>query len=1386
MSGSRLVVTRGPERDVAEWVPNTGAVTEPVPPVSGVTPPRPPPRDYHVGPGRRPTLLIGMVAAFLVLGVVAIFVGPKPARPIEAELVATIADLSPVHAGVTAGGETVRELRRLADGDVIETDADGRARVRLDTGANVVLDGATKLAIMADGVRLEKGRLFVQGSGAPTRLELGDGATVRMVGGAAGVERTDKTKVYVATGELVARAGDKESTVKVGETVTFEGGSAKVAPERGYDDWTGGLASPWGATGVPRRAVGELWGRSRPGDAGSPLTVRKHEVDAIIRGELAETRVRTTFFNAGQSPVTGDFRIALPPTAIVSGFAVVRGDARRDGRVALAKRGAERGQLDDGGQGDVLEWAGEGWARGSLPGLSPGLTVTVEVAYTEWLPVRIKQKSHLVQYRYPLAGEREATPIGELFVRVDAGPAGATRLAAGMGARSSGAVVELRKSDFVASADFVVDAEIPEVLPRARAYVALGQTEDDDATVLVRTEAPRLEGVEAGVTLAIVVDASASMDPALFAASRAFVESLVRGLGPKDRAVVIATDTGVYPVGPKEVGAVDAGRKSAILAALGSVTLGGATDIGRAIEAGADALPADAPSAMVVYVGDGWPSVGDRSAEAIRARLARRSRGVPRLGAVLVGPSANRAAMGALVRGSGPILEIADSETAAEAAVSLLERALVPTVTGVEIDLGPRVIRAYPRGDVAATQGSTVTVVGKLTGEPPKDLTLVYRTGTEKRGDVVPLTIQQAASTADIHRRWADARAQSMALAGRGREAVTDAALKAGLLTPWTAWTTTSASEYVPTSINQRVLDLALHGYAGLSAAVDAGRPPVGTMPGDEESVFGSIEGSIEGAVAHSSVATIEAAMGQLRACRDARAALRPDLPGAIEIALEVDGDGQATGVKVNGAGDEPLARCVTTVIESLTYPRAGETAKIEVRHTIVWPPPPALRGKKCSPTSTLPVALRRGVWVERIRTAGPLPTYAEARASCELATWTAKRTLLELAIEAQTGLGILSFAEGIEREGDLEAAAFLRKEALRHATIPEMWQVRQHLMAHEVLPRAKFEERYAKAKDDKERLGVVRTFLVFAPHSSVLRERLLGLLAALGEKETLADEVRRLRVDPLAEAPLLADAASGLRAVGLEAEARRTFGEIAERATSDPWALALLGDRLRNEGFFEDAAAAYTSLLELVPGDGASELRMALADAGAGRIDLALRELGRVARTGGRTGQTDISTLAERAAFVLAHQASATPGLPEAERAALARATAELTPPPRGQVFFVTWPAADRNAPGISIERGAAKPAGPGAPPAREASPAEAIAARIGLASLIAAPGGSGDIILVISRARPVPPGQSAGKARVATFVDDKLVTTDVDLPRLPEEPVNLRWTGTTFEVAR
>jgi tetratricopeptide (TPR) repeat protein len=159
----------------------------------------------------------------------------------------------------------------------------------------------------------------------------------------------------------------------------------------------------------------------------------------------------------------------------------------------------------------------------------------------------------------------------------------------------------------------------------------------------------------------------------------------------------------------------------------------------------------------------------------------------------------------------------------------------------------------------------------------------------------------------------------------------------------------------------------------------------------------------------------------------------------------------------------------------------------------------------------------------------------------------------------------------------------------------------------------------HKKAKSDEGRLEVVRRFLRLAPHNPLARRYLLAALEALDMKDALVAELEAMRAEPFIDAGLLAEGASALRRIGFDEEGRRLFGELIERAPGDPWTLAYVGDRLRAEKLFDEACTVYESLERALPNDAAVTLRMALAHAGAGRLDVATRLLDRVTQTGGR-----------------------------------------------------------------------------------------------------------------------------------------------------------------------
>jgi tetratricopeptide (TPR) repeat protein len=1234
---------------------------------------------HQAGPLPLVALLLAMAASLVI--------GGRSCSSQRVQLASTVADLKPVHAGVTVSGERVQWLRRVGLGDRLATDQEGRARLRLDDGTTAVLDRDTSLVLTAKGFRLEQGRAHITSpTGSHPELQLAD-LTVLISGSSAALElRGERQSVFSADGELTLRSkGSSELRAKAGETARMVEGKLKVGPERTYDDWTHGLARPWAARGTPRRSLGELWG-SAAGDSetdgsGSPLTIRAHTVTASIDRELAHTSTQTVFFNAGSSSVSGDFRIALPPGALVSSFAIKRAGELKTASIALAARGKQ--ELTS--SGGALEWAGDGWLRCSLPDIAAGEELEVKVQYVEWLSPRRSGQGQLVQYRYPLAGDGEAPLIGEFLARIDASPSAPTAVAAGYGARSEGGVVTVRRSDFRPAADLVVEVQSQRTHDRARLYLAPPSQQDPSAgaAVLLRTELPAAAPTD-GVTLALVMDTSGSIEPALLDAERALVEGLLAGLGARDRVLVLSADQTTRAVGPDKLGPVDAARRRAVSLALGQLSPGGASDLGRALEAAADALPADAPAGMVVYIGDGWATLGDSTADAIAARLARRDAGPPRLGAVALGPLANRRMLSALTRGSGPLYEIADSEQAARVAIELMSDALRPALASVAVDMGPEVDQVYPRTPRAIPAGETLTVVGRVRGAPPKSVVLRYRDSRGFHEETRVVEVLRASDPDEIRRRWAAERVEEIVLRGKGREAATDVALKASLVTPWTALRVGGAGEYIGRPFETRVLDLASDGASLLGPVLASPGDLSGTLAAfDHETASAS---SLAEALEQAADRVLDEAQAAVRACRDSRAALRPELAGALDVTFTIDGDGLPHDVAVKGASaaadDAALNRCVKLVIEGLRFPATGAGARVKIARIVPLPPAPGELGpRKCSQVSRLPMPLRRGAWWTRLNQNEASAVYAQAKRQCELATWTDRRALLELMLIHQLdGAARVELAKRLELQGEADAAQLLRREAVRRVRSPdELTQVRRALLGSERYPGTVFEERYQAAGSDPDRLGVVRRFLALAPHDSRLRRRLLALLEAMNRPAEVAELARQLRGDPFADALLLADAASALRRTGADDEARRTFGELSERAAKDPWVRGLLGDRLRAEGWFDEAAEAYAALEELVPDDARATVRSALAHAGAGRLDIAERLLTRVARSGGRSGDGELGELARQLGRIMAESVLADgPLKPSPEEVArLRHLLLELSQAETGSVLLVRAEAA-------------------------------------------------------------------------------------------------------------
>jgi tetratricopeptide (TPR) repeat protein len=1175
---------------------------------------------------RRSVLLLTLLLLALVGGC---------EKPPPATLSAvTVGDVFAVHAAVHVGQQEVYGQLRVSDGDTVSTGPEGRARLRLDDGTLLAVDASTRFSLRGARVELQQGRLFVQtGNASRSELALDDLSLTASQSAVALEHRDGKRRIYCAQGELqLAHAGTIQR-LGSGESAQLENGKLSVAPEKAFDDWTGGLAVPWSSPVGEKSAIPEVRSQNDEADPGTPLVIRAHHVHVELDGELALTKTRTTYFNGGAAGARAHVRLALPLGAILRRVAQDSPSGSSEASVGVAAGPSRTTQ----GSWRGLEWAGGGWLVGDLGPVNAGQTLDLELEYVEWLSAR----SGRTAYRYPMAGGENPPLVSELNIEINASARHPQWVTASSGANLSAKQLVYRRADVRPTGDVMVEwLTPPSRNPSVRAYVTEAAN-GEDPYVMLRTEVP--EKSQAGVTFALVVDSSMSVGPAALETSRAVVDAILDGLGPSDSVVAFAADQGIRALGPAAPQPVTPALRAEVKSALGSLRAAGASNLGVALQHAADVLDApsraeNAGSGMVVYVGDGRPTVGEPNMAKIRRLLGRRA-GLPRLSSIAIGAGADRWALAKLVQGIGSMYEVGDRTEAARAGAGLLAEALQPTLRDVQFDLGPSFDRIYPRDARAVLSGTTVTVLGRLRGKLPEQVTFRLRDGASPTEQSRAVMRQQLPAAADVAKRWASARVDEMlARDDEGIEPAIALAAENSLLTPWTSWffqAPTPGTSSRP--FRARVLDLSPEYDTPFAARVDELGVMGSTLLEPPTSYGGGV--SLEDAVAAAIRRTLQRASSSLRACRDARASVRPDVGRRFSIELSVNRDGEASKVNVqildsDTGRDAVLERCIATIVRSLPYFAAG--AAVTVQETVIVADGRSSQRTQCSAASKVSLPLRRSIW--RARSPLNAEAYLTAARGCELPRWADRRDLLLLILEQFADSGTqLHLARALDAAGEADAASFVRREALRRVTsFAELDALSRQLTADEPAIDEEFEKAHAKVKSDAARLGVVRRFLRLAPHNPLARRHLLAVLEALGMRDALVAELEALRAEPFVDAGLIAAGASALRRMGLDDEGRRLFGELIERAPGDPWTLAYVGDRLRAEGLFDEACTVYDSLARALPYDAAVTLRLALAHAGAGRLDVATRLLERVTQTGGRGDDGRVGELSSIAQAVL------------------------------------------------------------------------------------------------------------------------------------------------------
>jgi len=553
---------------------------------------------------------------------------------------------------------------------------------------------------------------------------------------------------------------------------------------------------------------------------GTGLALVALEANGVLEPPLAFTELHLTFENPRDQRIEGRFRIALPPGAALSRFAMKIGGAWQEGEVVERRRAqvAYEDALHRRVDPALLEQeAGNEFSARVFP-IMPRERKEIVVSYSYAL-TRADQP-----YVLPLYGLSE---VGRLDVRVLLGarPAGDSKASNLGGEVHDRRVVELHKRDWTPDRDL----EISQDRVAGRAGLRQGNL------AVVRISAS-VESVSQEITgLYILVDSSASRALG-YATQVRRVADLVAGLrggaGGATPLGIAAFDQEVVPI--FEGRASDFGE--AEMARLRSRRPLGASDLGKALGWLGDRMAkAGRKYPRVLLVTDGVATAGDTEGRALKAAVkALGSRGVERLDVLAVGGLRDEATLRELTTGN-----LAHDGQRIDGAAPLAEIAR-------RLTLGCR------SGIPVAIAGAAWVWPDTLNGIQPGDETLVYADLPAKRTLRLtvggrPLELGGEVASAErplLERAWAQARIERLlhlretASAGDddlrralGLEIV-EVSVKHRVLSPFTAMLVLeSAFDYQRFGLDQKSLaDILTVGPGGLEVLARL-KPAVPSSP---------------------------------------------------------------------------------------------------------------------------------------------------------------------------------------------------------------------------------------------------------------------------------------------------------------------------------------------------------------------------------------------------------------------------------------------------------------------------------------------------------------------------------------------------------------------------
>jgi len=483
--------------------------------------------------------------------------------------------------------------------------------------------------------------------------------------------------------------------------------------------------------------------RPVPGVRGQPLELASCKVEIEVRNQVAAVKADLVFHNQHSQRIEGTFLFPLPEAAAIHDFAMYVDGKRMEGELLKKEQAREVYDRIVNRQRDpaLLEYVGHDLFQANIFPIPPDGDTRVQLAYEQLLT----RDSGLTPVVFPLrTGRAEAKPIGNLVLDV--------KITTDVPLKSiyspTHDVDTTRKSDNEARVGFEGQRVQPDrdfILYYATSDQEFGcnliayRERPDDGFFLVLL-APKTTFSEEEIPakdVVFVFDTSGSMAGDKIEQTRKALVFCLDNLNGGDRFDVISFATTVRTFEEELVPASDDNVENAIEFAKKMKAVGG-TNIEEAMVSALNMLHHSSRPAMVLFLTDGYPTVGETDIEKLLGRIADANEGKGdrprRVFTFGVGDEVNAPLLDRLTRSNGGATEYVRPKEDIEVKVSsLYAKVSHPVLTDIEMRIeGVETYDVYPSklGDLFC--GTELRILGRYDGEGDGKLVV---TGEGGKGD---------------------------------------------------------------------------------------------------------------------------------------------------------------------------------------------------------------------------------------------------------------------------------------------------------------------------------------------------------------------------------------------------------------------------------------------------------------------------------------------------------------------------------------------------------------------------------------------------------------------------------------------------------------------------